>query len=333
MSPDIRTFGATDDGTLVRAIRLAHRDLSAVILTRGAILHDVRLAGAPFPLTLGCGRLAAYEGPFAFAGAIVGPVSNRIGGASAVIDGRTVLFEAGPSGATLHGGADGTHAQVWRIEEATASEVLLASDLPDGLGGFPGRRRIEARYALTGDATLTLALTATTDAPTLMSLANHSYWNLDGRSDISGHTVAVDADRYMPTTAERMPTGEVRGVAGTSFDLRAGAKPMTPGLRLDTNYCLADAPRPLVRVATLTGQTGLRMTLETTEPGLQVYDGELNDSGNFPGHTGQPYRRWSGMALEPQRWPDAPNNPWAAQVALAPAETYAQTTRWSFALG
>ncbi|MDE3123273.1 MAG: galactose mutarotase [Paracoccaceae bacterium] len=323
----IKTFGTTAKGEQVQAIRLSSGPLTVSVLTLGAILQDVRLAGTPWPLTLGSGQLAAYEGPMNYFGAIVGPVANRIGGARAIIDGTEWVFEANEGANLLHGGPTGPHAQVWQIAEADDSAVTLGLALAHGLGGFPGNRQISARYALEGNA-LTLTLRATTDAPTLMNLAHHGYWNMDGKPTVAGQRLRVAADRYLPVDAALLPTGEARPVTGT-FDLQKGrVLDLTEGF--DHNFCLAAAPRALTFAAELTGQSGTRMMLETTEPGVQVYDAHGLSTAPHIGHSGQAYGRNAGLALEPQRWPDAPNHPGFPPVTLKPGEVYEQVTRFTF---
>ncbi len=334
MSADIRPFGTTSSGQAVQKIRLTRGELTVAVLTWGAVLQDVRLAGAPWSLTLGGEQMAAYEGgPMGYMGAIVGPVANRIAGASAVIAGKTCRFEANEAGiTTLHGGRTGTQAQVWTIADASATAVTLQLALPDRLGGFPGNRRFEAVFVLSGTAALTLTSRATTDAPTLINLTNHSYWALDGSGSTSGHRLRVAADRYLPVDDRKIPRGGPVPVEGTVFDLRRGrALDQTEGY--DHNFCLADGPGDLRFAAELTGAKGVRMTLDTTEPGLQIYDGSRLNTGAFPGHAGQPYGAFAGIALEPQHWPDAPNRPDFATVALAPGQTRVQAMRWSFARG
>ncbi len=328
MTARITDFGTTSDGAKVAAVRLQAGELTAVVLTRGAILQDLRLAGVPYSLTLGSDSLAAYEGPMGYFGALVGPVANRIGGAQALVAGRPCRFAANEGANLLHSGATGLHAQTWEIVAAQADALRLRLRLPDGLGGFPGNRTIEARYALAG-ASLTLELSATSDAPTLMNIANHSYWTLDGGPDIRGHFLQVAAARYTPVDAALLPTGAALPVAGV-FDLRAGRElDLSEGY--DHNFCLADAPGPLRFAAELRGRKGVRMVLETTEPGLQVYDGRGLATAPYPGHAGQPYGAHAGIALEAQRWPDAPAHPGFPSIALAAGDRYSQLTRWSFA--
>ena len=330
MSADIRPFGSLVDGRAVQAVRLHHGQLSVCVLTLGAIVQDVRLAGAPWPLTLGSDQITAYEGPMQYNGAIVGPVANRIAGAGAPCQGRVLQLEANENGRTsLHGGFSGTHGQIWQIVAASPDSLTLRLSLPDGQGGYPGNRQIEATYALTGAATLALTLTGTTDRPTLMNLANHSYWTLDGRPTVAGHTLQIAAAAYLPVDDDRIPIGVVTAVAGTRFDLNS-PRQLQQTEDYDHNWCLAPAPRDLSFACRLTGQSGVRLTMATTEPGLQVYDAARLDTAPHLGLSGQPYGRHAGLAIEAQRWPNAPHQPDFPSVALVPGQDYRQLTRWTF---
>ena len=328
----IRSFGTTFDGRAVDAITLAQGGLRATVLTWGAVLNDLRLVGVGHSLTLGSDQIADYEGSMGYFGAVVGPVANRIGGAQAQIGGQLYRFAANEPNALLHGGTTGTHHQLWHIIDHSAARVTLGLVLPAGHGGFPGNRKLTARYELGASDTLSLTLSATTDADTLINLANHSYWNLDGRLDIRGHRLRVAADAYLPTV-QNLPTGEVRAVSG-AFDLRQG-RVLDLSEGYDHNFCLAPAPRALAFAADLTGQSGVRLTLDTTEPGLQVYDGCGIDtapkpSQSGPSQSGRAYGPFAGIALEAQRWPDAPNRPGFPAITLAPGDTCTQVTRFRF---
>ena len=326
MPAHVAPFGQTAAGQPVAAIRIGSADLAVTILSFGAALQDVRLAGMPQSLTLGGPEMAAYEGPMGYFGTIVGPVANRIAGAQAQIGGRLYRFAPNEGPTLLHGGATGTQTRVWSVDDATETSLRLSLTLEDGDDGFPGRRQITADYSVAG-STLTLRLSATTDAPTLMNLASHSYWNLNGSPTTVGHRLTVVADAYLPTDAANIPTGEQRPVSG-AFDLRQPR--LIDGTEgYDHNFCLSPAPRALTDVARLEGEH-VSMTLATTEPGLQIYDGRGIGTGSFPGHGGAPYGAFAALALEPQRWPDAPNQPSFSPVTLNPGEAYAQETQWRF---
>ena len=321
MSPTL--FGTTAGGEAVHRVVLGGEGFEVALLTHGARIQDVRLGGVP--LTLGTGTLAPYEGPMGSVGGLVAPVVNRISGARAPLDGRTVALED-KGGLTLHSASAGTHRKVWALDEASRARAALSIVLPDGEAGFPGRRSITARFEVEPPATLILTIEARTDAPSFMNPANHSYWRLGGR-DLGGHALRVAADRYLPTDEDGLVTGEVAEVEGP-FDLRGG-RPLDAGVPYDHNYCVAEARRPLVPVAWLDGPAA-RMEMATTEPGLQVYAGhKLRDFG-VPHHDGRPFAPFGGLALEAQGWPDAPNHPDWPSIRLDPGETYRQVTSWRF---
>ena len=317
----ITLFGTTGEAEVQR-ITLTRDDLTVSLLTWGAVIQSVRLAGVPHDLTLGSDRLADYQGQMRYHGSLIAPVVNRISGASAQIAGRTHRFQANQDGRiTLHGGDAGTHLKVWTLDGHDDTNATLTITLPDGDGGFPGTRHIAARFGLTDRATMRLDVTATTDAPTLMNIANHSYWNLDGTPDWSGHSLTVHAGTYLPGTPDFTPTGEIAPVSG-DMDFRTPRR-ISPGHpALDTNFCLGTERRPLTHALTLTGASGTSLEVHTTEPGIQVYDGR---DAFRPSHP--PYE---GLAVETQFWPDAPNHPAFPDITLHPDDPWHQTTEWRF---
>ena len=223
MAKQIEDFGQTAKGEPIHRITLSDETLTVKILTLGAILQDVRLAGVPHSLTLGGEDPAGYATTMAHYGAVVGPVANRISGASTSIDGVVYTFEPNEGGTTtVHGGMSGTQRQVWTLAEQSETSARLQLDLDDGHGGFPGNRSFVASFEISAPGQLTLTLTATTDRKTPLNLANHSYWNLDGTKDTAGQILTVAADHYLPVDAARIPTGEVAPVDGTAFDFRKG---------------------------------------------------------------------------------------------------------------
>lgn len=318
----IEHFGTTADGREVRKITLARGGLTVCLLTWGAVLQSVRLAGVAHDLTLGSDRLADYEGEMGYHGALIAPVANRIAAARAVIAGRDYRFDPIDSGATLHSGATGAHRQIWDLVEATESRATLGLDLPDGLGGFPGNRRAEARFSL-GDSVLRLEIRGTSDAETLWNATNHSYWTLDGGADFTDHSLQIAADHWLPSDAAALPTGEIAPVQGSAMDFRE-PRLLTPGHpALDHNFCLSRGQVALREVLHLQGISGVRLGVATTEPGVQVYDAR---GARRPG-----CGNYEGLAIETQGWPDAPSQPAFPSIALRPGETRAQITEWRFA--
>ena len=324
----LRRFGNLRDGREISEITLAAGALTARVLTLGAILSDLRMAGADWPLVLGSAEIGAYEGPMRWFGAVVGPVANRIGGARALIAGHEARLEANEGTSTLHGGTSGTSAQVWTVADQAPDRVTLALTLPAGLGGFPGNRRLSAEYRLTAPATLALTLYASTDAPTLVNLAHHPYWNLDGTGDTSAHRLRVAAEAYLPTDGAMLPLGPRQSLEGDPRDLRH-ARALATLPPLDHCFILAEAPRALTPVATLCGTRGITLALATTAPGLQVYDGAGLGTAPWQGHAGAPYGPRAGLALEPQLWPDAPAHADYPSILLTPDTQFEHQTRYT----
>ena len=321
-------FGTTQDGQQVQAVTIGSDALQATVLTYGAALQDVRLAGVAHGLTLGGADLRAYEGPFASFGTIIGPYANRMRGAQAPLDGDMLRFAPNlPGGHLLHS-PPGTQAAVWDVAEANADTVLLSLDLAHDSDGFPGTRHVTARYTVQG-STLRLDLKMTTDRPTLCSLANHSYWCLGAQAGIDGHQLHLHAGEITELDTDLVATGARLPVGETAYDFRAG-RALTRADRLDINYCLSKASLPLRPVATLTAPTGLRMDMATTAPGLQVYDGQGINAEGWPGHDGAQYGARAGLALEAQLWPDGANNPDFPSPRIDPDTPFEQVTEWQF---
>ncbi len=331
-APGLDTLTGVCGAAPIQRITLGNGSLAAAILTRGAILQDLRLAGRGHSLTVGSPDAAAYADPLQYFGAVVGPVANRIAGGRARIGAQSHDFDRNDHALhTLHGGATGTHAQSWEIDIVQPDRVCLTLALPDGTGGFPGNRTLAADYALVGADTLELTLTAATDADTWLNLAPHGFWNLDGGPDLAGHRLRIAADDYLPTDALAMVTGEIAPVADTPFDFRT-PRPIGPGTdpRLDHNFCLAAARRRPVHVLTLTGASGLALEVATSETGVQVYDAGAFDGGGARDHAGRPIGAFCGLAIEPQGWPDAPNRPAFPSVRVPAGMAIRQITRWRF---
>ena len=316
-------FGLTAGGKDVDRVEISAGDLTVGLLTMGANLHSVRLAGEPYDLTIGSDHLPHYAKELRYHGGIIGPVANRIGGGRVRIGGMMHELERNQDRKhSLHSGRKSTHYQVWRLADHGPTSATFEIDLADGVCELPGNRTIRAIFEVSAPATLRLTLTATTDDTTLMNLTNHSYWNLDGSDRWEGHSLKIAADHILPITDEGLPTGEIAEVAGTEFDFRVPKVPAPGQPPLDNNFCTGEARGPLRDVLWLKGKSGRTMTMATTEPGLHVFDGR--DAGR-PGH-----QNYEGLAFEAQLWPDAPNHPDFPSILLRPGEIYQQITEWHF---
>lgn len=330
----IEVFGRLDDGREVERVRLAAHGLAVDVLTWGAVVQDLRLDGVGHSLVLGFSEFKHYPVRSPSFGSIVGRVANRIRNGRADIGGRTYQFDRNVLGRhTLHGGADGTGKQLWRISDSGDDFVTLSLTLPDGHMGFPGRVDVQAIYRIVPGSALEVEITAGADAETLCNFAHHSYFNLDGGGDARRQEFQAQADHYLAIDEDLVPTGEVAAVNGTRFDFRSPRPILSGDARYDHNLCLSRqrcACRPVARLKGVA--SGIEMTVETTEPGLQLYDGATikEKTGDVPGLNGEPYEAFSGIALEPQAWPDAPNREWADQVRLLPGRSYSQLSRFLF---
>lgn len=303
--------------------------LTASFIALGATLCDLRLDGHDAPLVLGLENLAHYPKHSGYLGATVGRVANRIAHASFTLNG--VKYSTPPNFLgkhTLHSGEQSADKLYWELVDKASDSLCFKLVLDDGHMGFPGRMVITATFHCKKGGTLQVDYQATCDAPTLCNLAHHSYFNLDDSGDISHHMLSVNAQNYTPVDDECIPTG-IAPVAGTAFDFTQKRSPLIPA-GLDHNFCLSSMRTPLREVAVLeSALSGVQLRIATTEPGLQVYDG-AHLSSTFAGIGGRQYRPSAGIAIEPQVWPDAPNQKGFPSAELQPGDVYTQTSCFSF---
>ena len=286
----VERFGEAPGGDPVERATISGGGLTAKVISWGAALQDLRLDGHAAPLVLGFETFAPYPEHSPYFGAIAGRFANRIGQARFEIDGRAYKTDPNFLGAhTLHGGAAGVGKRVWTIAEARDDAVTLIYRARDGEMGFPGNLDIACVYRVAPDGRLIVELSAETDAPTLCSLAHHSYFNLEdgGRTAALDHQLRIDAGAYLPVDDQLIPTGIVQPVDGSDFDFRTARairdRDGRPGY--DHNFCLAAARgalRPAVEARA--ARSGVVMEVWTTEPGVQFYDG-ARVGRDLPGST------------------------------------------------
>jgi aldose 1-epimerase len=350
-------FGTTPDGDQVECHILETRALTpegapgdgggvrARVLTYGATLQALEVPdgrGGRVNVVLGGETLDDYLRQGAYVGATVGRFGNRIAGARFTLDGVEHRLAANNGPNSLHGGERGFDKRVWRAEPLGPAALALSYVSPDGEEGYPGTLRVTVTYSLVYEAmadgvtpghALHIDYLATTDAPTVLNLTNHSYFNLAAAGDVLGHVLTLAAERYLPVDERQIPTGELAPVAGTPFDFtdphpvgeRIGAD--DPQLRIgqgyDHCYVLGDDGGLAARVED--PETGRVMEVETTEPGVQLY------TGNLLGEDAMPYGRHGGLCLETQHFPDSPNRPDFPSTVLRPGEEFRSHTVYRFA--
>ena len=281
------------------------------------------------------------EGANVYFGALIGRYANPLGEGRFTLHGHAYRVPMNAEGYALHGGTAGFDQQVWKATsecDDNMATVRLWRTSPAGEMGFPGTLRVTATYSVDKESRLTLRFEATTDAPTVLNLTNHIYWNLsgEGSGDIYDHLLQIDADEYTPLGLDEVPTGEVVPVAGTPFDftsprtigfaIRNDDKQLLIGHGYDHNYVLRQADPPsLIRAAWMMDRSSGRLIeLYTTQPGLQLYTGNgLN--GTLVGSGGGIYRQGDGVAMEAQHPPNAPNHPNFPSTRLDPGDVYQQT--------
>jgi aldose 1-epimerase len=336
--------GTLADGTAVEAITLANdRGVSARILTYGATLQSLLApdcGGRIADVVLGSDDLASYVSRPSYFGVTVGRYANRIAGGRFALDGTTFQLPANDGRNSLHGGGRGFDKVVWRVvslDSAPQPRVVLAHTSPDGDSGYPGRLDVTVTYALDAQGALAITFDATTDRPTIVNMTNHAIFNLAGEGAPGGaldQLLTIPARAYTPVSADLIPTGELRPVAGTPFDFRAPRRlaqdirdgrdeQLRFGRGYDHNFALdkgaTAAPELAARLED--PASGRVLELLTTEPGVQVYTGNFLD-GTYAGKSGHIYRMGDGIALEPQKFPDAPNHPTFVSPRVDPGRPY-----------
>ncbi|HSF98875.1 MAG TPA: galactose-1-epimerase [Ornithinibacter sp.] len=325
------------------SITLRASGVELEVLTVGAAVRRLRVGPTAdaVDVVLGHADLQTYRFEGGYLGAVIGRVANRLSGGRFVIDGETFSVATNEGGNTLHGGFEGFDRMPWRVDERTDTHVRLTLTSPDGDGGFPGRIDVSVTYSV-APGEVRIDYSATADRPTPFTVTNHSYVNLDGEGSgpVDDHELEVPASGFTPVDAALLPTGEVRPVSGTPFDLRAPRRigdvlaaddeQLRHGKGLDHNFVL-DGPRDdhtrLHLAARLRGASGRVLEVLTDQPGLQVYTGAHFDD-TAVGLSGRTYGPRAGIALETQGFPDAPNHPTFPDATLRPGTPFTSTTIW-----
>ncbi len=339
-------FGQLPDGRAASLYTLTNRhglvvkisDFGGVITQLWAPDRDGKLAD----IVLGFDDVGPYAGDSEYVGALIGRYGNRIRGGSFTLDGVDWQLPVNNGVNHLHGGPDGFHKVLWRalpFHEGDSVGVTLMHRSAHGEQGYPGTLDVTVIYQLTDDNELVMTFDAITDQATPVNLTQHSYFNLAGDGDILGHTLMIDADRMTPVDATLIPTGEPAPVAGGPFDFRsphaigeridAESEQLRHGQGYDHNFILhRQAGRPAARVRE--PRSGRVLELFTDQPGVQFYSGNFLD-GRLSGK-GRTYGHRSGFCLEPQHFPDSPNQAAFPTTILRPGEEYATVSRFKFSV-
>jgi aldose 1-epimerase len=344
-------FGKLPDGQVVELFTLTNsKGVEVRVMSYGATIVSLRVPdrqGRMDDVVLGHDDLDGYLAASRFFGSIVGRYGNRIAKGRFTLGGQTYTLATNNGPNHLHGGRRGFDKVLWKatpLEPRDGIGVVLRYTSADGEEGYPGALSVRVTYTLSEKDELAFDYFATTDKETIVNLTQHSYFNLagDGKRDVLGQLLQIDADRYTPVDATLIPTGALAPVEGTPFDFR---KPTAIGARIeqkdeqlgfgkgyDHNYVLNRKGPGLAKVATLSDpETGRVMEVATTEPGVQFYSGNFLD-GTAKGKGGKVYGHRYGLCLETQHYPDSPNQPSFPSTVLRPGQEYRSKTVLTFSV-
>jgi aldose 1-epimerase len=342
-------FGQTKDGAPADLYTLRNRNgVEARISNYGGLVISLKVpdrAGAFADVVLGYDNLADYIKDSPYFGALIGRYGNRIARGKFTLDGHQYTLATNNCPNALHGGLKGFDKVLWEARALTTPEgpgLKLRYGSRDGEEGYPGTLSVTAVYTLTEDNALKLEFTATTDQDTVVNLTQHSYFNFAGKGDILQHQVLIAASRFTPVDSTLIPTGELRPVEGTPFDFR---RPTAIGARIgqddeqlkfgrgyDHNWVVDKPPGQLGLMARVFDpSTGRVMEVLSTEPGLQFYSGNFLNGSN-KGKGGWVYQFRDGFTMEPQHFPDSPNQPSFPSTVLKPGEVFHSTIIYRFSV-
>ena len=343
-----QSYGKTAAGENVNLYTLRNsKGVEAKITNYGGILVSLKVPdrnGKFDDVVLGFNDLESYltkNDPYM--GALIGRYGNRIAKGRFTLDGVEYKLAVNNGENHLHGGIKGFDKVVWtgREMKTTAGPAVLLTYLSkDGEEGYPGNLSVRVVYTLTNNNELKIDYSATADKDTVTNLTHHSYFNLagEGNGDILNTSVTINADRFVPTDAGSIPTGELKSVAGTPFDfLKATAigarinqddEQLKFGNGYDHTWVINGRGMRLAATA-YEATSGREMQVWTTEPGMQFYTGNFLN-GTLTGKSGKVYARRTGFCFETQHYPDSPNQPSFPTTTLKKGATYKSTTIYRF---
>jgi len=347
-------WGSTAEGQVDRYTLTNDRGMRVRILTYGGILQSIEVPdrrGRNANVTLGFDNLADYVAKSPYFGCITGRYANRIALGRFTLDGVTYQLPINNPPNSLHGGTVGFDKHIWATTPFRRGDtvgLVMTFTSPAGDQGYPGTMSSTVTYTLTRDNSIRMEYHATTDAPTVINLTNHAYFNLagEGSGTIDNHLLYLNAKRYTPVDPTLIPSGALDPVASTPMDFtrataigarnRSGFEQLVIGRGYDHNWVLDRRDSSYVRLElaarVLEPTSGRVLTILTTEPGIQFYAGNFLD-GTLIGTSGRMYRQGDGFALETQHYPDSPNHANFPSTVLRPGQTYQTTTIYKFSTG
>ena len=342
-------FGKLSDGSEVRLISLSNRHgMQVEFLNYGAAIHRIKtpdINGLLGDITLFCTNISDYQKQKAYLGATIGRFANRINNASFTLDGQNIELIANEGENQLHGGPSGFDNRIWSYSSGSNElGVWLRFTLVSGDGsqGYPGELQTQVEYVLDNNNKLRVHICAQTNKPTIVSMTNHSYFNLSGKafSNLNSHYFQIASDQYLEIDAKGIPTGGFLSARDTALDLTQPTEisniltPLAVELSatrgFDHTYVFANADQLKQIARVIHAESGRVLSVSSNHPSAQFYTGNYLQQCEVVGPGGARYRNHSGFCIEPQRFPDSPNHGHFPTSRLNPGDTYQHTIEYQF---
>ena len=350
MSIEKKAFGILSDGRKVSAYTLRNENgMKVKIIDFGGAIVQIKVPdkdGNRTDVICGYDQLDSYVNGDGYQGALIGRFGNRIGKGKFTLDGKAYKVSINDNSNSLHGGICGFNAKIWAAEmvDGDEPELKLSLTSPDGEEGYPGKMDVKVTYKLTANNALEIRYSAVTDKPTLINLTNHAYFNLGGYDSgtILDHKLWLDAESYLPTSTDLIPTGEIRPVDGTPFDFRNETVirdnfdmtnediKIAGGFDHCFNFSGGETKEPVLRGILTDVKSGRQMKMYTNQPCVQFYSGNFMNNEKHPFKNGYPQGLQNAMCLETQKMPDAINHDNFTDCVLRPGEVYEHVTIYEF---
>ena len=350
MSIEKKAFGILSDGRKVSAYTLRNENgMKVKIIDFGGAIVQIKVPdkdGNRVDVVCGYDQLDSYVNGDGYQGALIGRFGNRIGRGKFTLDGKAYKVSINDNANSLHGGICGYNAKIWAAEmvDGDEPELKLTLTSPDGEEGYPGKLDIKVTYKLTANNALEIRYSAVTDKPTLVNLTNHAYFNLGGYDSgtILDHKLWLDAESYLPTSDDLIPTGEIRPVDGTPFDFRNETVirdqfdmtnediKIAGGFDHCFNFAGGETAEPVLRGILTDVKSGRQMKMYTDQPCVQFYSGNFLNNEKYPFKNNYPQGLQNAMCLETQKMPDSINHDNFTNCVLRPGETYKHVTIYEF---
>ncbi|MBB1340924.1 galactose mutarotase [Pseudoalteromonas sp. SR45-6] len=344
----LHAYGKLADQTPINQVTLTNSNgVSVDVINYGGIITRIETPdsnGNMGNIVLGMDNLEDYTNATTYFGAIIGRFGNRIANGKFSLNGTDYQLATNDGANHLHGGVQGFDKKVWNMvpfSTQNSAGVTLSLVSPDGDQGYPGELTTQVTYTLTNKNTLDMQFVAKTNKPTIINMTQHSYFNLAGKGDILDHQMQINSNAITPVDGGLVPTGELMQVAGTPFDFRnpkaigkeinVDDEQLKLGKGYDHNFVLKNKPNhDLIEAANVyEPSSGRTLTVYTEEPAVQFYSGNFLD-GSSKQASGLVHKLRSGFCLEPQHFPDAPNQPTFPTTTLMPGEVYSTRIVYEF---